>query len=327
MKKLFVLTLVLALGGAALGTASAHNAKKKPARAICHLTASKKKPYVLLRVSAARLRAHLAHPGDISPVPATGCPRTRLTPTSGGTAFTVAMTGEGETPAGDPVGTGTATIRLRRGQGQVCFSFSVSNITLPAAGAHIHSGAQGSSGPIVVGLVAPGAGGASRGCVTASRAIVSSILARPAQFYVNVHTTDFPGGAIRGQLVGTTSAAFGKVFSIHLTGAAEGTTGDADGTGTATIRILRDAGTVCFRLTAQNIVLPSVGSHIHRGAAGSNGPIVIQLVAPGASGVSTGCTTGVATTLLDEILANPAGFYVNIHTTDHPGGAIRGQLS
>ena len=327
MKRFFVLLLVLVLGAAALGTAGARPGKKKPARAVCHLTSSKKKPYALLRVSAARLRAHLKHSADIYPVPSGGCPRTRLTPTSGGRVFKVSMTGENESPAGDPVGTGTATIRMRAGQAQVCFAFTAQNITLPAAGAHIHTGASGAAGPILVPLVAPGAGGTSSGCVATTRANVAAILANPAGFYVNVHTTDFPGGAIRGQLVGTSTAAFGKIFTVQLAGAAEGTTGDPDGTGTAVVRILRDAGTVCFRITAQNIILPSVGAHIHRAAAGTNGPIVVQFVAPGASGVSTGCTTGVATTLLDEILGNPAGFYVNVHTTDHPGGAIRAQLA
>jgi hypothetical protein len=327
MKRLIALLLVAGLGAAALSTAAAHPGKKKPARTICHRTSSKKKPYVLLHVSAAQLRSHLRHSADIYPAPAGGCPRSLLTPTSGGRVFTIALTGESESPAGDPVGTGIATVRLRAGQAQVCFRFAVQNITLPGVGAHIHQGAQGTSGPIVVGLVAPGASGASSGCVSTTRAIVQSILANPSGFYVNVHTTDFQAGAIRGQLTGTSTAAFGRVFSVNLAGAAEGTTGDPDGTGTATIRILRDAGKVCFRLTAQNIILPSVGAHIHRAAAGSNGPIVIPLEAPGASGVSTGCATGVATTLLDEILANPAGFYVNIHTTDHPGGAIRAQLA
>ena len=85
-------------------------------------------------------------------------------------------------------------------------------------------------------------------------------------------------------------------------------------------------GAVCFRLTVRNIKLPAAGAHIHRGAAGANGPIVVQFVAPGASGVSAGCTTGVAASLIQEIAANPAGFYVNVHTTDFPGGAIRAQL-
>jgi hypothetical protein len=326
MKRVLIVLCVVAVGSAAFGTAGARTDKKSPKRAICHRTASSKKPYVKIRVSAAQLRAHLKHAADIFPAPAS-CPRTLLTPTSGGTAFTIAMTGDTESPAGDPVGTGTATVRLRAGQGQVCFSFDVQNISLPAVGAHIHRGAAGSSGPIVVGLVAPGSSGASRGCVAAARASVAGILAAPAQFYVNVHTTDFQAGAIRGQLTGTSDADFGRVFTLRLTGAAEGTTGDTDGTGTAVVRIIRAKGDVCFKLTVQNIILPSVGAHIHRAAAGTNGPIVVQLVAPGASGSSSGCTHGVATTLIDEILANPANFYVNVHTTDHPGGAVRAQLA
>ena len=260
-------------------------------------------------------------------MPAGGCPSGALTAAAGGTAFRIAMTGEAESPAGDPVGTGTATIRMRKGQGQVCFSLGVQNITLPSAGAHIHEGAVGSAGPIVVQLVAPGRTGASRGCVTAARAEVAEILRNPAAYYVNVHTTDFPGGAVRGQLTGTSQSAFGIVITKPLTGAAEGANGDTDGTGTAVVRILRAEGKVCFKLTVQNIALPAVGAHIHRGAAGANGPIVIQFVAPGANGTSSGCTTGVATALLDEIIANPAGFYVNVHTTEKPGGAVRAQLA
>ncbi len=326
MRRLLILLAVVALGGVAFGTAGART--NKAGRFVCHRTASSKNPYVKLRVSAAQLRAHLKHAADIFPVPATGCPRSLLTPTSSGRAFPIAMTGDTESPAGDPVGTGTATIRLRAGQGQVCFTFDVQNITLPSVGAHIHRGAAGTSGPIVVGLVAPGAAGTSGGCVAASRANVAAILAGPAGYYANVHTTDFQAGAIRGQLTGTSTDSVGKVFTVRMAGTNEpNNTGDADGTGSAAIRILRNDGRVCFRLSAQNIVLPSVGAHIHRAAAGSNGPIVVQLVAPSGGGTSIGCTAGVATTLIDEILANPANFYVNVHTTDHPGGAIRAQLA
>jgi hypothetical protein len=143
---------------------------------------------------------------------------------------------------------------------------------------------------------------------------------------VNVHTTDFAGGAIRGQLTGTSTDTFGKVIAVQLSGANEKPAADPDGTGTAIVRLRRDVGSVCYRLSVQNLKLPAAGAHIHRGAAGTNGPIVVQFAAPDASGVSSGCTTGVATALIDEILANPAGFYVNVHTTEYPGGAIRAQL-
>jgi hypothetical protein len=65
-------------------------------------------------------------------------------------------------------------------------------------------------------------------------------------------------------------------------------------------------------------------AHIHRGAAGVAGPVVVPLDPP-AGGKSTGCPT-VAKEVADEIMANPSNFYVNVHTAEHPAGAIRGQL-
>jgi CHRD domain len=328
MRRIVLAAIAIAALAVSWSTATAGRESGAAAKKVkvCHRTSSRARPYARLSVTRKALRTHLRHAADIYPVPRSGCPRSVLTPTSGGTAFTVAMTGESESPAGDPVGTGTATIRARAGQGQVCWSFQVRNITLPAAGAHIHRGAAGVAGPIVVPLTAPGAGGTSRGCVTASRATVASILRSPAGFYVNVHTTDFPGGAVRGQLRGTSTTSFGTVLAVQLAGANEPGRSDPDGTGTAVIRLRPDAGAVCYRIAVQNIRLPSAGAHIHRAPAGSNGPIVVPFEAPGASGVSAGCATGVAASLIQEIASNPAGFYVNVHTTDFPGGAIRAQL-
>ena len=51
---------------------------------------------------------------------------------------------------------------------------------------------------------------------------------------------------------------------------------------------------------------------------------MIPFTAP-ATGTSSGCLTANAD-LVHEILANPAGFYVNVHNAQFPGGAVRGQL-
>jgi hypothetical protein len=174
---------------------------KQPKTTICHKTHSAKKPYVKLKVGKSVLKGHLRHARDIIPAPAGPCPTDVLTPDSGGTLLSTNLAGANEVPGpGDPDGAGTAQIRLRQGEGRICFKLSVSNILLPATGAHIHAGAIGVAGPIVVGLTPPAANGMSEGCVSAPRALVNAILAAPASFYVNVHTTDFPAGAIRGQL-------------------------------------------------------------------------------------------------------------------------------
>jgi len=65
--------------------------------------------------------------------------------------------------------------------------------------AHIHSAPAGVNGPIVVPLVPP-TSGSSSDCASVDRDLVLAILQHPENYYVNVHTTEYPGGAIRGQL-------------------------------------------------------------------------------------------------------------------------------
>ena len=120
---------------------------------------------------------------------------------AGGRPFTTTLTGAAEVPGpGDPDGSGTASITVNPGQEELCFDIMVEDITLPAIGAHVHVGAADEFGDVVVGLTPPGADGTSSGCVSAERDLLIAILQHPENYYVNVHTTDFPGGAVRGQL-------------------------------------------------------------------------------------------------------------------------------
>ncbi len=308
--------LIAALGALTVALTSA-NARTDQARSICHRTGSATKPYVKLRVTARQLRAHTNHPADIIPAPAGACPKTLLA-VNGGTAFNITMTGNVESPAGDPVATGTATVRLRAGQGQVCYRVSADNLGGAAVAMHIHKGAAGTAGPVVIPLATPNADGKAAGCAGVSRALVGQILASPAGYYLNVHTAAFPGGAVRGQLNGTSAADAGTTISLDLKG-----TSEPAASGSAVLRFL--SGQVCYRLVARNVTLPTTAAHIHKGAASVNGPVVVPFDAPGADGTSTGCTTADAA-LVADILANRAGYYVNVHTKEHPAGAIRSQL-
>jgi hypothetical protein len=119
----------------------------------------------------------------------------------GGRPFTTTLTGAAEVPGpGDPDGSGTAWLRLNPGQEEVCFELSVSNIALPATGAHIHVGTADVAGPVVVPLTAPDGSGTSSGCVSADQDLILDIMQNPEGYYVNVHSTEFPAGAVRGQL-------------------------------------------------------------------------------------------------------------------------------
>jgi hypothetical protein len=115
----------------------------------------------------------------------------------------------------------------------------------------------------------------------------------------------------------------GNNFVATLTGANEVPAADPDGSGVAQISINDATNQVCTDLEVRDISQVTA-AHIHRGAAGVNGPVVITLDAPDDND-SDDCDT-VADSLVDELRHNPGGFYVNVHTADYPNGAIRGQI-
>lgn len=120
---------------------------------------------------------------------------------------------------------------------------------------------------------------------------------------------------------------------VRLDGEQEPLGGDADGRGT--FGFLAFDSKLCYFLTARRIATPTA-AHIHVGPPGVNGPIVVGLITP-TQGFSADCITAQPDTTpntamvlvqseLDQIIANPAGFYANVHNAEFPVGAIRGQL-
>jgi hypothetical protein len=110
-------------------------------------------------------------------------------------------------------------------------------------------------------------------------------------------------------------------------------TGDPDGSGKAEFTFDVEQGTVCYEIEVKGIAepvepAPGVGSaHIHFLATGG---IAVNLQAdfqPDQSDEfkASGCVQ-VDSDLLQDILANPDQFYVNIHNVDFPGGALSGLL-
>lgn len=154
-----------------------------------------------------------------------GCSKSSTSPTTTTNAppkFTVALSPANEVPAitnADAAATGSATITLnvtKDSSGNVTAAtadFSATLSGFPAnttlTGAHIHTGAAGSTGSIVVqtGLasgevvLANGAGGINKLSVAVDAALAQAILNTPSAYYFNVHTTLNTGGAARGQLV------------------------------------------------------------------------------------------------------------------------------
>jgi hypothetical protein len=106
---------------------------------------------------------------------------------------------DGEPGAGDPNGRGSAALLIQGGR--LCYGINVSKIGRPAA-AHIHRAPRGENGDIVAPLTAPSAGnpGAFGGCKSVNADLLGRIADNPGNYYVNVHTSQYPNGAVRGQL-------------------------------------------------------------------------------------------------------------------------------
>ena len=101
---------------------------------------------------------------------------------------------------GDPDGHGNAMVKVYKAK--VCYTLSVRGIK-PATMAHIHKGAKGQTGPIVVptdqssfNLPRP----TSSGCEAIPSSLSMKLRQNPSNYYVNVHNKPYPDGAIRGQL-------------------------------------------------------------------------------------------------------------------------------
>jgi hypothetical protein len=115
--------------------------------------------------------------------------------------FSVNLTGADEVPQpGSADGRGTARITVNPNGTEVCYELTVTDLADVTA-AHIHEGRSGTAGPIAVTLDAP-TDGQSEGCVQTSASIVDGMTGGNRSFYVNIHTTEFPDGAVRAQLTG-----------------------------------------------------------------------------------------------------------------------------
>jgi hypothetical protein len=196
MKRLAILIIV---GLATLvGYSSSQAAPPTPKKhVVCHSTGSAKKPYRKIVVGTrAALKAHLAHPGDIVDPAGGVCPTQSLTALRGGRPMSTTLA----PVAPNTVGSGSFVARSNIGQGRICWSLTVTGLSDVTA-AHIHY----LNGPLATQIAVPLAlptpfTGSATGCATVLRALVKQILVHPENFYVNVHTTTYPGGAISGTL-------------------------------------------------------------------------------------------------------------------------------
>ena len=163
--------------------------------------------------------------------------------------------------------------------------------------------------------------------VTAAAGVTVAAFALQAGTATAGHSNDLLEAALDGRSEVATDARDRRVV------------GDPNGKGEAYVfGVDGDATTLCYVLTVDGIaeldLAPGSGraAHIHEGPAGTNGPVVANLAWP-QDGDAADCLTegeagkGLTPGKVLDILENPEDYYVNVHNSEFPGGAIRGQLT
>lgn len=250
-------------------------------------------------------------------------------PAYGGT-----MTGAENVPPIATSATGQGTFVISADGSTITYLITYSGLSGTVSASHIHTGAVGVNGGILLPMTAgpsPMSGTLTAANFTAAGSITTFAEAvaaiRAGTTYFNLHTAANPAGEIRGQML-----AAGDAYFADLNGAQENPPVATAATGKGTAVISADASTITYLITYSGLSGTANASHIHTGAVGSNGGVILPLVV-GPSPMSGTLTSanfaasGSVTTFAQAVAAIRAGTtYFNIHTTANPGGEIRGQI-
>jgi len=244
------------------------------------------------------------------------------------------LTGSQETPPTTTPGFGNATVTFDSTRANITVTITVSNLGSPINNFHIHEAPVGVAGNVVENLIGLGGvfvNGTMTGTFPIAADVAARMIANPANFYVNVHTTQFPGGAIRGQLAYVSGGPVNYAAELRGSNEVPPTGSAAFGSSFITFDTINNSLT--WEVNTSGIGTATL-SHIHRGPAGISGPVIINF-ATSASQIPNGRTSGTidvsslpAADLTALASASTAGgYYVNVHSQAFPGGEIRGQLA
>ncbi len=178
----------------------------------------------------------------------------------------------------------------------------VDNRSGPLTGAHFHNASAGSNGGVVFNLTPSfsavnnydGAFGYWNANSTTAFATSNSVQFRNEEIYINIHTQAYAGGELRGNTNrGFTDFAFeeidngkipkdityggGLLYTARMTGVQEVPAATTDASGVIGVLVSADGTSLTLNATFADLGSKFTGAHIHEGAAGSNGSLVVNL--------------------------------------------------
>lgn len=187
--------------------------------------------------------------------------------------------------------------------------------------AHIHIGDAVNNGPVILPftIVATGANVEAK-ATDVRQSLIDSLKNNVTDFYVNIHSTQLPGGLARGQI----GKNILQAYTVNLSGLNEPTPVITTATGVALVRINED-NSLISKISISNMETADTlrFAHIHFGATGINGPVLTNLADTRNDFGNTQSRT-IRATLTDTIGTKTV--YVNVHSNFNPGGKLRGQI-
>ena len=248
------------------------------------------------------------------------------------TVFTLdlALSGQNEVPANPSPATGILTGTYDDATNVLGFNLMFNGLLGLTTAAHFHGpAAAGVNGPVVIPLLGFPAG-VSSGSYSNSYVLTpdqeSDLLC--GMWYLNIHSTLYPGGEIRSQVKEGTTSGSVMTLELALTGQKEVPPNPSPATGILFGTYDDATNILSFSIMFNGLIAPAIAAHFHGpAAAGVNGPVLIPLV-----GFPTGVTSGTYSnsyvlTPLQETHLQTGLMYLNIHSSIYPGGEIRAQVT
>ncbi len=234
------------------------------------------------------------------------------------------LQGSQEVPANASTALGTVIVRYNTVTNTIELGGNYQNLTTDITMSHIHGpAAPGVNASVISPLINNlGSSGILVGTGTLTESQEADLLA--GLYYVNVHTSTYTGGEIRGQLTTTTSGNETYYFTGTLLGSQQVPANTSTAAGNVVVLLDKITNEVFVVGSFSGLAAAASASHIHGGAAGTNGDVVTELSATAAiAGTITGNAV-VRTSFADSMVLGLS--YLNLHNSAFPGGEIRAQL-